>query len=315
MVFEPGDLQRVRLADGADLMWELVLGLRKAQRCAVPAPLVAWRQRIDDLPVTVGPLRTLVARTGDFPDFLTPAELVTDLDAGCVALSCTPRARLAADVASVFRGRADTPWLRDLAAGDRDAVGDVVRAARVAYALLLAPHWDQVRGTVAVDRARRADELAARGVGALLAGLPGVLGWDGHVLRLHYPEHRTVHLGGRGLVLVPSYFCWGNPITWIDPELPPVLVYQAGPCVGGPEEVVVPRRLVALLGRTRAECLRLLLVPRSTSDLAEQLGTSIGNASKHASVLRDAGLVTSTRHGTTVVHTVTALGVALLTGH
>jgi hypothetical protein len=41
---------------------------------------------------------------------------------------------------------------------------------------------------------------------------------------------------------------------------------------------------------------------------------SVGSASKQATILRNAGLIDSTRAGGAVVHSVTALGVDLLSG-
>lgn len=303
-------------------MWELVLSLQKAQNRCVPTPFVGWRQAVGHLlagangsPRPLWPLTGLVAARGDFPDFLTPSGLVTDIDAGCEAVAATSRGRVATDLDATFRRRPAHQWVRTLAEGNRESFGDMLRAVRAGHDLLVAPYWAEVREAVAVDRARRARDLADRGVGALLRNLPGVLGWDGRVLQVGYPEERTVYLAGRGLVLLPCYFCWGNPVTWIDPELPPALVYQArDPSTPDRTEVTVPEEVTALLGGVRAECLRLLLRPRSTSELAEHLGTSTGTASKQTTVLRNAGLITTSRRGTSVQHLVTPLGVALLTG-
>ena len=323
MVFDQQDLQRVRFADAADPMWELVLSVQMAQARRVPASFLAWRQ---DLGVRLGGagasshsvalLRSLVPPSGDFPDFLTPPQLVTDLDAGCEAVCCTSSARLSTDLASVFSNGPAPSWVRSLACGDREQIREVVGAIRHGHHMLVAPQWSRVCEAVAFDRAKRARLLVKLGVGQMLAALPGTLCWDGRILHTRYPEDRTVHLGGRGLTLLPSYFCWGNPITWIDPQLPPVLVYQAQ----RPDSQIEthrqapPRRLIALLGHTRARCLRLLLMPHTTSELAHHIGTSVGTASKQAAVLREAGLITSTRHGGAVLHRATALGAALLTG-
>jgi DNA-binding transcriptional ArsR family regulator len=322
MVFERQDLQRVRLASGVDPMWELVISLQKAQTREVPAPFVAWRQalkyRLNGAVAgsrALALLSVLVPPLGDFPDFLTPPGLVTDIDAGCEALACTSPARLTTDLAALFSHRTPPTWVQSLAGGDRERIGEVVQAVRHGHDLLVAPNWADVQEVAALDRSKRMRILATHGVGVLLESLPGVLSWDGRVLRTRYPEDRTVHLAGRGLILVPSYFCWGNPITWIDPELPPVLVYQAlGKGTRPRADVLIPERLVSLLGRTRAECLRVLLAPHSTSELAHQLDTSIGTASKQARVLRDAGLITSKRQGSAVMHATTSLGVALLIG-
>lgn len=322
LVFGNEDVQRIRLANDADLMWELVLSLQMAQETQVPVPFMVWRQHVGQCARAaegqwraMAPLRSLVAVSGDFPDFLTPHDSTSDIDAACELLSSVSSAHLRVDVAAAFTNRAPSPWARSLARADRAALVDLVVGARAAYHLLLKPMWMQVREQVATERARRASVLSTQGVGALLAGLPGVLSWDGQVLQTRYPVRRTVHLNGRGIVLMPSYFCWGNPITWIDPTLPPVLVYQAHQRGDTSHvEVDVPRSLVSLLGRTRSECLRVLLDSRSTSELAQHLGTSVGTASKQTTVLREAGLITSTRAGGSVRHSTTALGRALLAG-
>ncbi|WIX90400.1 winged helix-turn-helix domain-containing protein [Amycolatopsis sp. DG1A-15b] len=319
MVFERQDLQRVRLAAGADPMWELALGVQKSRVRQPPPPFVGWRQECDRRLArgvrteAMSPLRDLVLSRGAFPDTLTPPGLVADIDAGCEAVFCTPRHRLREDLAAVFAQRVVPTWVRSLAAGDQEMKSGVVRALRAAHDLLIAPHWAELREVVAADHAVRTLQLAGYGVNALLANIPGVLNWDGRVLRMGYPVNRTVYLRGRGLVLQPSYFCWGSPVTWIDPELPPVLVFPVSHHQPRPE-VTVSARLVALLGRTRAECLRVLLAPRSTTELAERLGTSVGTASKQATVLRETGLVTSDRHGAVVLHSTTSLGLALLIG-
>ncbi|WP_086677201.1 ArsR/SmtB family transcription factor [Amycolatopsis pretoriensis] len=246
---------------------------------------------------------------------LTPAGLVTDFDAGCEALTHTSQERVTADVIAAFRKRSPQLWVRTLAAGDRDAVKVMLRAVRAAHDLLLAPYWVEVQEVVAAERERQAGVLADHGLGGVLRRIPGVLGWDGGVLRVRYPETRTVHLAGRGLVLLPSYFCWCSPVTWIDPGLPPVLVYQARRVTTSEKVgVKLSDAVMTLLGCTCAECLRLSLTPRSTSEIAEQLGTSAGTVSKQTAVLRDAGLITSTRRGTSVLHAITPLGTALLCG-
>ncbi|WP_416906034.1 ArsR/SmtB family transcription factor [Micromonospora echinospora] len=78
-----------------------------------------------------------------------------------------------------------------------------------------------------------------------------------------------------------------------------------------------PDRLAALttlLGRTRAHTLDTIGTHEScsTGDLARKLGISPASASEHATVLRDAGLVSTTRQGREVRHRLTPLGRHLL---
>jgi hypothetical protein len=88
------------------------------------------------------------------------------------------------------------------------------------------------------------------GTEAMLAGFQPFMRRAGDVLVAPYPVDRDLHLDGRGLLLVPSYFCRRTPLALVDPSLPPVLVYPAWqPEVSRP---AAPGRVVALLGRTRA---------------------------------------------------------------
>lgn len=319
LVFERQDLQRVCLSTAPDPMWELLLGLQCLYECEVAVRHVAWRcgARRQLTACAAQPwlstLRALIPARGDFPDFLTPAPFTVDLDAGCEILAGTSPARLHRDISSAFASRSPAPWVRLLAMGDRNEVRSLVRAVRIGHNALIAPHWQQICRAVATDRGKRARILTERGIGSFFAGLPGVIGWDEEVLTFRYPVDRTLRLAGRGLTLVPSYFCTGAPVTLIDPELPPTLVYPIHhPVNGSTPTAKVPAWLVPLLSRTRAECLYVLVTPYTTSQLAVRLGVSIGTASKQAMILRNAGLITSVRDGGSVIHHVTALGMALL---
>lgn len=320
VVFEREDVQRVRLAGKADPMWELILGLQKAQKDELPAPFAGWRQeiagRVSGRSVeSLRLLQTMVRATGGFPDFLTPFQRVSSIAEGCDAFLATSPDRLSSDLAVTFADRTPSSWVKGLARGEREHVHATAGAITTMYDALIGPYWPQVTEVFTHEWSRQTRNLAEQGVGGVLGSLPGVLSWDGRVLRTSYPVEKTVHLAGRGLVLLPSHFCWGSPVTWIDPGLPPVLVYQApGDRAVRPDGPKLPAHLVPLLGRTRAECLRLLLVPLSTTELAERLGVSLGAASKQAGVLSTSGLVTSARRGKSVVHQATSLGVALFAG-
>ncbi len=73
-------------------------------------------------------------------------------------------------------------------------------------------------------------------------------------------------------------------------------------------------RLAGILGRTRLALLRPLREARTTTGLARRIGVSAATASAHASALRAAGLLTTTRTGRSVRHERTALAELLLAG-
>jgi DNA-binding transcriptional ArsR family regulator len=140
-------------------------------------------------------------------------------------------------------------------------------------------------------------------------------GDQGPVLTAPYPVNHDLRLRGRGVRLVPSYFCHTTPIAIADPELPPVVVYpvrghQAGPrTAAGP-----PAALAPLLGTARSRVLDALTVTVPTGAIAARLGMPASTVSGHLKVLRAAGLVRSERVGTHVVHRLTGRGRHLL-GH
>ncbi|WP_051836434.1 ArsR/SmtB family transcription factor [Streptomyces sp. NRRL WC-3742] len=143
------------------------------------------------------------------------------------------------------------------------------------------------------------------------------------MLELPWAAERNAHLGGRGLTLLPLFFCGPTPRALVNGVDRPTLAYplpydplQADPFAparddGGDR---TGGRLAAALGRTRAAVLRDVAAGpgATTSALAHSLDVALATASEHVAVLRGAGLVTSHRHRSTVLHTITPLGMDLL---
>ncbi|TCP46773.1 helix-turn-helix protein [Tamaricihabitans halophyticus] len=325
--FGVDDLQRVRVASAPDPLWELVLSVNKLQSPGVHGHYTEWRAlargrlRAGGMERSMGLLRTLVPARGNFPDFLTPWESSFSLEAGYESIKQVPADLVNKDLAGAFRRRQAPGWVRELA--DRRGVGMrlVVSALRQYHGELLRPYEDRIVPRVEADLAVRNHDLAAQGPVGLLRGLPEPIEWkdcgpigteSGGVLEADYPTEHEVHLSGRGLTLVPSFFCVGAPVTLINGELPPVLVYPAAaPVLDGTVGSMSGRRrdhLAGLLGATRAHILRSLTEPRSTKQLAELVRVSSPAASQHLALLRGSGLVTSTRRGQSVLHAITRLG-------
>lgn len=175
------------------------------------------------------------------------------------------------------------------------------------------PHWKHIRTLVDADVALRSRTLLAGGTQALLAGLRPLAQWRSPVLEVDYPVDRDLRLSGRGLLLVPSYFCWRRPTALADPSLTPVLVYPVDRTLhegaaGGPQD------LVRLLGRTRAAVLAEVAARpcRTTSEVADAVGVSLPSVSPQLGILREAGLVVSRRQGKHLLQSVTPLGRHLL---
>ncbi|PRY46830.1 helix-turn-helix protein [Umezawaea tangerina] len=304
--FGVDDLARVRIADEPDPMWEILLSLHVLRYREVAEPLARWRRRV--APVLPGVVRSLLALAppiGYSPDFLTPSS--RSLEEGVEAVLRTPKRFLRADLELLA---APPTWARPLADGEPGPLRALGAALAEYHRRVLEPHWTHIRSAVEADRLGRVRGLLSGGYEELLRDLHPTLRWEAPTLQVHYRfGERDLHLGGRGLRLVPSYFCVDRPIMLRDHERQPVLVYPVN-------RRTTDRRhsgkLSALLGQTRAAALEAIGGGCTTGELARRLGVSPASASVHATVLREAGLTTSRRHRNTVMHTVSPLGVDLL---
>ncbi|MBL1097593.1 winged helix-turn-helix transcriptional regulator [Streptomyces sp. 205] len=295
-------------------MWETMLSLhslRQQNGGLVPAQ---WRRSVGPkLPRSTGLLTALVPSKGYFPDFLTPATPLYDADEGLDAVLSTPRARLRRDLTLLAGGQRLPPWTRSLAEGDGDALALLGRAIEAYHEAAIAPYWERIRAQVDHERLRVSTPMLSGGTEALLSALPPCLRWRRPVLEADYPVDRDLRLGGRGLLLIPSFFCRRTSITLLHQDRTPVLVYPVqhrlldeGPAAQGRPS------LAKLLGPTRAAVLEAAEGSCTTGELARRVGILVSSASQHATVLRNAGLLTSKRVGNTVVHSRTPLGSQLL---
>ncbi|MFF2521325.1 DUF5937 family protein [Streptomyces liangshanensis] len=221
------DLRRIRVMAEPDVSWEMLLAAHMAQSPEVPPSLRRWRAATRAR--LTAPVRRLLALTparGYSPDFLTPAEGAEGLAPLLEAVRSLPRARLRGQLRLLDRRRQALHWTGVLGEGGATALTGLAEGMGAFHRSFVAPYWTQIRAQVAAEHARSARALREGGVDRLLATLhPGVR-WDPPVLELTGLRFdRDVRLGGRGLRLVPSYFCWGAPTVLRDPRPAPVLVY------------------------------------------------------------------------------------------
>ena len=114
---------------------------------------------------------------------------------------------------------------------------------------------------------------------------------------------------------MPSAYLWPHVAAIVDEPWLPTIAYPArGIAELWSAPTAPPDALARLLGRTRALVLAGLGRPLSTTALAELIELSPAGTSRHLLALRDAGLVSTTRHGHEVRYRRTELGSALLHG-
>ncbi|HVX44845.1 MAG TPA: winged helix-turn-helix domain-containing protein [Mycobacteriales bacterium] len=319
--FTAEDLARTRVATGPDPLWEMVLSASALSSRPIPAQYREWKDQVLGRIAAhreLGAMRTLttlVPPASAFPDFLTPRTAYGTPDDPIEAIetiAATSADRIRADLIAVFGNRPAPGWVRELGTGSRSALRELVTALIGYYRTVLERVQQHVTDTVHADREIRARQVLDGGAESLLRLLPGPISWSRPVLRADYPADRDLYLNGRGITLIPSYFCYGRPVTLIDPQLPPVLVYPAIADAEADPPPATPDALVKLLGRTRARALTATRIACTTTELATRIDSSISMASRHAAVLSGAGLISSRRAGGAVVHSITDRGRVLL---
>jgi hypothetical protein len=312
--FSPADLARVTVAAAPDVLLETALSVRHlagpvSGTAARRGELAAWRRTVKPgLAARAGVLTRLVPPAGYLPDFLYQPTARDAVTAAELAAQ-TPTTQLAAELEPLHtdpRSAVTRQLAEGSTAARRRLLDDLTRYHRST----VAPLWPAVLNAAAADRALRSETLLRGSVEALLATLAPGWRWTPPDLLVPFRTSHTVELCGRGLHLVPSYFT-ATAMLIYDPSAPTVLVrpLPAAATAARPDDV-----LGALLGRTRAKVLASLATPAGTTALAERAGVSVATASEHATVLRAAGLITTLRVGSGVLHALTPLGERLLAG-
>jgi len=200
------------------------------------------------------------------------------------------------------------------AGSPRVAVRRIVRALRELWHATFEPYWPRMRAVLEADVVYRGRQIAQSGVAAMLNGLSSRIEYDHGVVtvRLADPKDRTQAIDGNGLTLVPTLFTRraSAPVG----DGPPMIMYSARGqgALWETERVANPAAVVAVLGETRASLLAALGDPASSTELGVRLGVTASAVNQHLRVLRDAGLLVSTRYGRSVLYLRSELGSALL---
>jgi DNA-binding transcriptional ArsR family regulator len=322
--FTAEDLARTRISPTLGPLAETVMALTLA-RCPNqdPAPLRPWRRIASrQLTSAMRPLATLIPPGMSGVDLSTLTGQISTIEEGIHALLAIPGDHLRAELEQVDRRSRlpETAWaLTEAGGAARQRLADAVG---VSYQRLVEPYWTRIRAQLDAERTYRGQVLTDGGVERLLSTLsPRLIRWRPPVLEVvTVPGNRDVYLNGRGIALVPSVFVGDIPVLLQDlnhDNAIPRLVFCAirDPAVairtwaGSPAS---SNALAALVGRTRAAALGTIGSGCTTTELARRIGVSPAAASQHTAVLRGAGLITTHRHGSAVLHALTPLGAELL---
>jgi DNA-binding transcriptional ArsR family regulator len=299
--FTARDVAHVRFAFSP--LWEIVASVRVLKTAAEHPLHHPWVSRVR---VDPGPLLAALVPVPTVP--------LPDLDLELAALRATPpdQVRENLDGLPGARPPALDPLYTDPVAGlDR-----LVEEIRAYWDSALAPYWPRILTLLQGDILHRARRLTEGGTDRLFADLDPRIRWDSDTLYVANDNvDRSVRLGGRGLLLVPSVFVWPRVFAKLDPPWQPVLRYAPrGVGVLWESATTAPSAALAgVLGRSRAELLTALDAPASTLDLARRTGLTPGGVSQHLTALKAAGLVSAHRAGRFVLYARTSVAEELIT--
>lgn len=240
----------------------------------------------------------------------------TDIEEQLAGVEACPVERLQCDLETAWRGSPLPPAAVRLLDRGPDAGRHLAQDLRAYWRAAIHPFWPRIRAVLDGDVAFRAKRLTTGGIEAMLADLHPELRLSGTALDVSDGGHSQHDLRGAGLLLIPSAFAW--PEIVVDPGRtgPPSLTYGTygiGTIWGsGNLHTFDDAALSALIGRGRAVILRMLAVPRSTTELATELSQSPATVNAHLAVLRRSGWAVSWRAGRQVLYQRTRLATSVL---
>jgi hypothetical protein len=321
--FTAEDLERIQVGPTLGPLAETVLAMGML-RCGrhQPALLGPWRSQVKGrLTSQMAPLTDLFPVGSKGVDLCMLTGTAPTFEQGVKALISAPAEHVLTEMEWTDRtaGLPASAW----AVAEAGGAGRIrlAHAVQAAHRALVEPYWPRVHACLHAEQVSRLRILAAGGPERLLTSIQSEwVRWRPPVLEVLVPGHTEMHLQGRGIVLVPSVFVGEAPSLHENPNDCTAVPWLVLP----PADHQVDRRrlwdqrrargaaLAALVGRNRAAVLSAVAHGCTTTELADRVGISLASASQHASVLRDAGLITTRRQGSAVLHVLTPLGAELL---
>ena len=317
--FDTDSMSGVRF--GVSPLFETTLSVNALRDPAAAAVHMQWVEDARRLAagLDLEPLRLLMRPDAYAPDFINPppsgpaAEFEEELG----IMLATPAAQIREEVRRCYAEVPLPARLEPFIEKPRAAVRALAEVMRTYWELALAEHWPRICTLLEHDILYRARQLTDAGTRALFEDLDPSISWsnDG-VLRIDKRECdlSSVHLDGRGLLLLPSAFAWPKVMLITAEPWQPTVIYPARGVgmLWEPERPALPGALARLLGASRASILAALDRPRSTTELARILELTPGGVSQHLGVLHSAGLVQRRRDQRVVLYLRSESGDALM---
>ncbi|GGU93144.1 ArsR family transcriptional regulator [Streptomyces filipinensis] len=207
----------------------------------------------------------------------------------------------------LFARRSPTPFTKALAEGEERARSVLANAVAHLRSTAIEPYRSGIRSAVAARAVGLSQIYVGSGTSAMLQQLGQGISFRHGVLELATAFDADLELGRRTLQI--QAVALSRRVTLAEPASDQLTVrIPAGPAPRiGPGQRAALR---PLLGTSRAQALESIVMSGGITgrQLASLLGVSNATASRHAAVLRRAGLIQTLRMGQSVEHVATALG-------
>ncbi|GLW75081.1 transcriptional regulator [Kitasatospora phosalacinea] len=271
-----------------------------------------WLRRRRALPLPdLAPLTVLMAEGAYRPDFLDPSPTSSEptFEEGVEALLAAPADRAHAELVDAAAGRGAAVARRLLDDPERFR-SEAAEALRRLWKAVVEPEWPAMRQALRAEMLDRALQVNREGLRAVLPRLHPSAACEGDTVTVAKAVDIDVDCPD-GLVLVPSLFITDRVQCTTSDHWTPAIYYPAsGRYLWAAPPA--PGSLDRLLGATRSRILAALATPLQTTAVAGLVGVTPPTASEHLAILRDAGLIDSSRVGRTVTHELTEAGRVLL---
>jgi DNA-binding transcriptional ArsR family regulator len=312
------DLAEIRFAFSPT--WEVVMSafktLRDPAKHALHLPWITQARR--DLEGRDLELFQALTSTEHYiVDFLTPPPETPfpEFDEELERIASTPVEQVREDVLSVSElSSTAMASLRHLADDPASWLPSLAEQMREYWKVAIEPHWPRIRALLEGDVAYRARQLALGGAELLFADLHPSISFDEGVVVIDKHLQEEVRPEGRGLLLIPAVFDWPGMALLFGEGYQPTLSYSPRG-LANLWEGSAPEHTGAmdeLIGGTRADILRALEVPMTTSEIAQRLHLTPAAVSQQLGLLRRARVVEATRQGRGVYSALTDQGRKLL---
>lgn len=321
--FSVEDASRVRLAAFSPI-GEIVFSIRTITAPHRDRSHLPWVQAVSPRlrAVDLRPLFAVIPPTGYIPDFLTPPpkQELPDLREELEAVRATAPERMVEQLGWLD---CDTlipaEWRSRYAPVRRELLADPSRGAYLLAQLLhdfwqlaVQPYWPRMRNWLKTYAFQQSQVLANAGNASYLSNLNDQVRCDNGRVTVASDYDYSVDLDGGCLLLWPSVFSGSRVLTMLPPDQP-MLIYQSPGVETLWQRAALPANpLTSLMGYVRATILELVASPASTTELAQLLSVTPGAVSQHLNVLRENGLVSSSRRGRSVLYQRTDVGDTLI---